>query len=115
MLRFDRVTYLSLLVQSISSGRLINSLKGSDVLLFSVFINIVFILFYNLHDIKNLLFDGFHSGFIIRIYSFKFSDVLSAFTCARAIGNLWSICLEVNILSPFSWNDACLASDTIVE
>ena len=28
----------------------------------------------------------------------KFSDVLLAFTCARAIGNLWSICLGVNIL-----------------
>ena len=30
----------------------------------------------------------------------KFSDVLPAFTCARAIGNLRSICLGVNILSP---------------
>ena len=29
----------------------------------------------------------------------KFSDVLPAFTCARAIGNLSSICLGVNILS----------------
>ena len=28
-----------------------------------------------------------------------FSDVLPAFTSARAIGNLWSICLGVNILS----------------
>ena len=26
--------------------------------------------------------------------------MLLAFTCARAIGNLWSICLGVNILSP---------------
>ena len=26
----------------------------------------------------------------------KFSDMLPAFTCARAIGNLWSICLGVN-------------------
>ena len=35
----------------------------------------------------------------------KFSDVLLAFTCARAIGNLWSISLGVNILRlewPFS-------------
>ena len=30
----------------------------------------------------------------------KFSDVLPAFTCARAIGNLSIICLGVNILSP---------------
>ena len=30
----------------------------------------------------------------------KFSDVLPAFTCARAIGNFQSICLGVSILSP---------------
>ena len=36
----------------------------------------------------------------------KFSDVLSAFTCARAIGNLWSICLGGNILN-------CLWSETL--
>ena len=29
----------------------------------------------------------------------KFSDVLLAFTCASAIGNLWSIFLGVNVLS----------------
>ena len=29
----------------------------------------------------------------------KFSDVMPAFTCARAIGNLWSISLGVNILT----------------
>ena len=28
----------------------------------------------------------------------KFSDVLPAFTCVRAISNLWSICLGVNFL-----------------
>ena len=31
----------------------------------------------------------------------KFSYLLPAFTCARAIGNLWSICLGVNSLIPF--------------
>ena len=31
----------------------------------------------------------------------KLSDVFHAFTCAGAIGNLWSICLEVNIVIPF--------------
>ena len=30
----------------------------------------------------------------------KFSELLQAFTFARAIGNLWSICLGVNVLSP---------------
>ena len=30
----------------------------------------------------------------------KFSDVLPAFTCARAINNLLDICVGVNILSP---------------
>ena len=64
------------------------------------------------------------------------SDVLAAFTCAGAIGNLWSLCLEVNVvrdknrsegrewlkiiamqakilgsLSP--WVDLCLTSDII--
>ena len=29
----------------------------------------------------------------------KFSDLLPAFTCARAIGNLQSICLGINIFS----------------
>ena len=38
-----------------------------------------------------------------------------AFTCAIAIGNLWSICFEVNILSPSPWIDLNLASDTIEE
>ena len=31
----------------------------------------------------------------------KFSDVLSAFTCARAIGNVWSIFLGVNTFKLF--------------
>ena len=31
----------------------------------------------------------------------KLSDVFHAFTYARAIGNFWSICLEVNIVIPF--------------
>ena len=63
---------------------MINSLWGSDVLLFSEFINMVSLLFYNFIE-------------FIRLLDSKFSDVLPA--CARAIGNLWSICLEVNILS----------------
>ena len=31
----------------------------------------------------------------------KFPDVLPTFTCARATGNLWSICLGVNIFNHF--------------
>ena len=34
----------------------------------------------------------------------KFSDVLLAFTCARAIGNFWSIYLGVNILG-LDWSE----------
>ena len=37
---------------------------------------------------------------IVCLISFgKFSAVFPAFTCARDIGNLWSICLGINILS----------------
>ena len=38
---------------------------------------------------------------ILHLIAFnKLSALLPAFTCARAIGNLSSICLDVNILSP---------------
>ena len=47
MLRFDRVTYLSLLFKFIFHEKLSNSLLGSAVLLFLEFINMVSILFYN--------------------------------------------------------------------
>ena len=43
-----------------------------------------------------------YKEYIIYLISFsKFSDVLHAYTCARAIGNLWSACLGVNIFNPF--------------
>ena len=35
----------------------------------------------------------------------KFSDVLPVFTCERAIGNLWSIYLGVNVFNPFPFDD----------
>ena len=42
---------------------------------------------------------------IIFLISFSnFPDVLTAFTCARAISNLWSICLGVNILR-LEWSE----------
>ena len=44
----------------------------------------------------------------------KFSDVLPAFICLRAMGNLWSLCLEVNSLRNSPYFHLCLASDTIL-
>ena len=39
-------------------------------------------------------------------------DIVPAFTCASATGNLWSICLEVNILRPLPYFALYLASDS---
>ena len=112
MPRFDKATYLSLLFKFILSERFSYSLWRSDVLLFSEFINIVSILFYNLIEFIILLYTYFFSNLFARykeyiscLISFsKFSDVLLAFTCARAIGNLWSICLGVTILK-LKWSE----------
>ena len=104
MLRFDKATYLSLLFKIILSVRLSNSLWRSDVLLFSEFINIVFIFVLYPYWIIILLniflivsFAGYKEYIIWRLSFSKFSDVLRAFTCGRATGNLWNICLKVNI------------------
>ena len=43
---------------------------------------------------KNVGFDGVH-------LASKFSDALPAFSCAKATSNLRSICVEINIFSPF--------------
>ena len=43
----------------------------------------------------------------------KLSELLPAFSCARAIGNHWSICLDVHILSPVPLVALVFASDTI--
>ena len=95
-------------LKSIVPVRLSNSLWGSDVSLFSRFINIVFIFLLHLYWIHNIVTYFFviyfprYKEYMICLISFgKFSDVLSAFTCVRAIGNLWSICLGVNILRPY--------------
>ena len=45
----------------------------------------------------------------------KLSELLPAFTCARAIGNLRSICLGVNILNPVHLIALSFASDIIEE
>ena len=57
-----------------------------------------------------------HKKYIICVISFgMFPDVLPAFICASAIGNLSSICLGVNIFSPSPYFALCLSSDTIEE
>ena len=106
----------------ILSGRSSNSLWGSDVLLFSEFINIVSILFYNFIEFIILLYTFLvicfaqYREYVICLISFsKFSDALPAFTCASAIGNLWNICLCVKILRPSPYFVLYLASDTILE
>ena len=45
----------------------------------------------------------------------KFSDVLPVFTCASAIGNLWSICFRVNVLRPSRYFVLYLALDAAEE
>ena len=53
---------------------------------------------------------------IICLISFnKFFELLPGFTYARAIGNLWSICLGVNILSHVPLVALIFASDIIEE
>ena len=106
MLRFDKANYLSILFKFILFERLSNSLSWSDVLLFSEFITLVSVLFYKFIEFIILLYTFLVIFFprieeyIIFLISFNyFSGVLPAFTCTRAIGNLWSICWGVNILS----------------
>ena len=109
MLRFHDAT--SLHFRLILSEILSHSLWGSDVLLFSEFINIVFILFYNFFEFIVLLcaslvtfFVRYNDDMTCLISFSNFSDVLLDFICQRAIGNLWKICLEVNILR-LEWSE----------
>ena len=96
MLRFDKATYLSLLFKFILSERLSNSLWGSYVLLFSEFITIVSIWFYNFVELIILLCTFlvilfvWYKEYIIwwSLFDNKFSDVLPACTWASAVGNL---------------------------
>ena len=103
---------MSFLFKIILSLKSSNSLWGADALLFLEFLNIVFVsvlqLYWN-HCVVIYFFSNFIFSIQIIFYLIfcyknilfsKFSDVLHAFDCARAIGNLWNICLEVNILSP---------------
>ena len=45
----------------------------------------------------------------------KLCKLFQAFTCARAIGNLWSTCFDVTILSPAPLVALVFASDAIEE
>ena len=60
-------------------------------------------------------FDWYKEKIICLISLNTFSELLPAFTCARAIGNFWSIYLGVNILNLFPLVTSCFASDTIGE
>ena len=78
------------------------------------------ILFYNVIKFIILLYTFLvisfarYKEYIIYLISFsKFADVLPAFTCARVISNLGSICFGVNILSLSPQIDLHLVSDTI--
>ena len=53
-----------------------------------------------LHTFLVICLDWYKEWTICLISCNELSDLLPAFTCARAIGNLWTICLGVNILSP---------------
>ena len=101
MLRFDNTTYLSLLLKSILHERLGNSQWGLDVLLCIEFINIVSILYYNFNEFSILLytflvnyFARYKEYMVWRISFSQFPDVLAAFNYARAICDLWIVCLE---------------------
>ena len=107
MLRFDEAIYLSFLLKSILSARLSDNLQGSDVLLLLEFINIAFIFvlyLYWIHLLYTFLvisLTRYKEYMIFLISLIKFSEILPAFTCGRAIGNLSIICLGVNILNIF--------------
>ena len=122
MPRFYKATTLSFTFKFVFSKRFSNSLWGSSILSFSEFISIASLLFYNFIEfiilLNTLLVIAFaqYKEYKICLISFsKFSDVLPACTCASAIGNIWSICLGVNILSPSLYFVFYLASDTILE
>ena len=76
----DKATYLPILFEFIFYERLSSNLYGSNVLLFSEFINVVSILYY------------ISTEFIILFYAFLVKSfvlgVFSAFTSASTIANL---------------------------
>ena len=106
----------------ILSEILSNSLAGSDVLLFSEFMNIDSVLYYGFIKFIKLwytfliTFFVWHREYMIwRVSFWKFLNVLPAIICASAIGNLWSICLGVNMFNHVLGSDSCLAVNRIAE
>ena len=102
MLRFDGIAPLLAVLKFILSERLSYSLRGSDSLLFSEFINIVSILYCNFIAFIILLYTFLvislaqYKGYNALHISFsKFSYVLSAFSNGRDFF-LWNLCLGVN-------------------
>ena len=107
MPRLDKATLFLPLCKSILSVSLSIKTYGLEVLAFSEFINIVSILhlFWFNHVIVYFLvisFDWYREYTIFPILFSNFSGLLCACTCARTIGNLWSICLGVDILNCLS-------------
>ena len=62
-----------------------------------------------------ICFDWYKELTVSLILFNKLSELLPAFTCARAIGNFWSICYGANILSPVPLVALYFASDIIEE
>ena len=97
MLRFEKETYLSLLFKFIYVQDLVIVCENQ------MFINLmkttVYILFYNfikfimlLHTFLVISFAQYKEYIICLILFSKFPNVLPAFTSARTVANLWSIC-----------------------
>ena len=66
--------------------------------LYSTFIEFIIVL----HAFLVISFAWFKGYIIWRILFNKLWDVLSVCSCTSAIGNLWSICLRVNIMFSYS-------------
>ena len=60
-----------------------------------------------LHTFLKISFDQYKEYLIFQISFSKFSNVLHAFTCASATGNLFSFCLRVNILRCKAKSERC--------
>ena len=103
MLTFDNATYVSLLFKFILSLWLSNSLSGLNVPLFLEFRYRVSVVIYNFIEFIILLYTSvslYNKNMVWLISFSKYPNVLPTFTGASAIGNLWRICSEVNILIP---------------
>ena len=99
--------YLSFLFKSILSVKL-NELVGVRCLtFFKIHKYNIHFWYYTFIEFIILLYTflvisfAWYKKYMICLILFNmFSDVLPTFTCASAVGNLWSFCLGVNILRP---------------